>query len=233
MLTLHGEVARTIADRIGAELEPEESLRLATERPVDPAAYDQYVKGLALFSRNDPDSCLRAVEHFELAIEIDPDFTSPYAARSLAYSWAHKGQITDLVRERGLSYARQAIERDEELAEAHVAMALVHKREWDWAASEREFRRALELNPNSAFAHAFYAQLLRELGRLDEALREAELAATLDPRDLQKRTMVEWVHFSAHRYDEAIERFRAVLDLEPDYVLAVYNMGLARTLLGR
>jgi tetratricopeptide (TPR) repeat protein len=231
VLTLHGEAARAIAGRIGAALTPEESLRLRAERPVDPEAYDEYVKGLAAFSGRD---LAGAASHFEAAVRIDPGFAQAHASLSVANAWrASDVSPARVALERARVYAERALELDGGLAEAHVALGSVLLGEWEWEASESELRRALELNPNSAEAHFHLSILLSHVGRPDEALAEAERAVVLDPRDPLKRIALGWVHFWAGRYEKALERFRAVLAVEPDHPLAQYNVGMVLLAQGR
>lgn len=231
VLTLHGEVARTIAERIGAGLTPEESSRLSAERPVEPEAYDEYVRGLAAFSSADRPS---AASHFEAAVAMDPQFPVAYASLSLANAWgAYEVGPPGVTLERARVYAERALELDDGLAEAHAALGSVLQREWEWEASEDAFRRALELNPSSAEAHLHLSILLSHVGRADEAVDEAERAVALDPRDPLKRIALGWAYWWARRYEKALERFRAVLAVEPDHPLAQYNVGMVLTAQGR
>jgi TolB-like protein/Tfp pilus assembly protein PilF len=231
VLTLHGEVARAIAGQIGAALTPEESLRLSAERPVDPEAYDEYVRGLAAFSSGDRPN---AASHFEAAIGVDPGFPQAYASLSIANSWgAYEVGPPGVTLERARLSAERALELDDGLAEAHVAMGGVLQREWEWEASESEFRRALELNPSSAEAHFHLSILLSHVGRPDEALGEAERAVVLDPRDPLKHIALGWVHWWAGRHEKALERFRAVLAVEPDHPMAQFNVGMVLNAQGR
>ena len=118
--------------------------------------------------------------------------------------------------------ARKALARDESLSEAYLALARVkYAYEWDWPGAEREFRRAIELNPNSAYAHENYGMIILSLqGRVDEALEQIRMAESLDPLSARTRWLHASVFFFARRYEEAISESRRTLELDPGYVLA-------------
>ena len=166
-----------------------------------------------------------AIVRFEQAIAKDSAFAPAHAALAEALWWVATIRRPELLR-RATDAARTALNLDRTLPEAHVALGLVRMNQWDWPGSEAAFREALTLNPNSSVAHQWYAQLLRQTVRLDEALIEAQRALDLDPFSLTVRTMVGWVLYNQHRYDEALERWQAVLELEPEFGLAIYNQGL-------
>jgi len=112
----------------------------------------------------------------------------------------------------------RALEIDDTLPEAHVALALiVENYDWDWNASEKEYRRAIELNPNYATAHHWYAEHLTWRGRFDEALRESEIASRLDPLSLIIAADQAEIFYYSRQYDQAIERFKAVLEMDPNF----------------
>lgn len=128
---------------------------------------------------------------------------------------------------RGRVEAHRAIDLDPSLPEAHVAEGLARMLDWDWTGSEEAFKRAIALNPSSSQARQWYAQLLRVMLRLDEALLEARRAVELDPFSLVVRAMEGWVHFSNGRHDEALRVYERVLELEPGFGIAIYNQGLS------
>jgi len=128
--------------------------------------------------------------------------------------------------------AEKAVALDSLLPEAHATLAMALNLEWNWQRSESEFKRAIELDPNSSLAHQFYGQLLRDMMRYDEALKEAQYAHELDPLSLFVFTMVGWVFYNQHRYDEAVALWNEILELDPDFGLAIYNKGLVYGLNG-
>jgi eukaryotic-like serine/threonine-protein kinase len=230
VLALHAEVAGAVARQLAGSLNPDarQSLERAVVRNVspapDPAAYDAYLKGRYHMGQAGAGLAL-AVEHFERAIARDASFGLAHAALAQAHWWLWPRAPGS--RERASVATRTAIELDPMLPEAHVALALERMSDWDWQGSEDAFRKALDLDPNSSVAHQFYAQLLRQTLRLDEAMRAARRAQDLDPFSLMVRTMVGWVLFNQRRYDEALDVWDSVLELEPEFGLALYNQGLA------
>jgi DNA-binding SARP family transcriptional activator/Tfp pilus assembly protein PilF len=202
-------------------------------RSADPDAYDSYVKGLYHSSRwPQPTTEQAAIREYEEAITKDPTFAAAHAglAEVLLYT---VGVSTEEL-ERGKSAATRAVRLNPALPEAYVALGIARMREWDWSSSEKALTRAIALDPNSSLAHQWYAQLLRQMMRLDEAANEARRAAELDPLSLQVKTLtVGGVLFNQHRYDDAIQVWNSVLELDPGYGLAIYHKGLAYAMQGR
>lgn len=232
VLALQAEIAGAAAREIALSLSPaaRQRLELATAggpAPTpdpDPEAYDAYLRG-RYYMGQAPAQLEPAIRFFEQAIAKDPTFAPAHAALAEAYWWS--GFFAPEFQERAGVTARKAVDLNPTLPEAQVALALVRMNDWDWQGSEAAFERALQLNPNSSVAHQWYAQLLRQTVRLDQAMSEAQRALELDPFSLTVRTMVGWVLYNQHRYDEAVEMWDGVLELEPDFGLAIYNQGLA------
>jgi tetratricopeptide (TPR) repeat protein len=171
-----------------------------------------------------------AIQHFEKALAIDSVFAPARAGLSESFWWfAQTGRPEFFARSR--VEARRAIDLDPSLPEAHVAEGLARMSDWDWTGSEAAFKRAIELNPSASQARQWYAQLLRVMLRLDEALVQARRAVELDPFSLIVRAMEGWVHFSNGRQDEALKVYERVLELEPGFGIAIYNQGLSYQML--
>jgi serine/threonine-protein kinase len=234
VLALQAEVARAVAGEIEMALSPaaRERIELAAQpgsaRPPDPEAYDAYLKGRYHFARFGEEALKTAIRYYEEAIAKDPTFARAYAALAEALVI-----FPVLEFERGGVAARTALDLDPALPEAHAALGIARMLEWDWTGSEAAFQRAIELNPSSSVAHWWYAILLRETVRFDEALSEARRAAELDPLSLPVQHMVGWVLYSQHRYDEAIEVWDEVLELEPEFGFAIHYQGRAYAMQGR
>jgi tetratricopeptide (TPR) repeat protein len=179
-----------------------------------------------------PPTLQAAMRHFERAIAIDSTFASAYASLAESYFWQALAGYPELFG-RSRVATRIAVDLDRGLPEAHLAAALGRMTDWDWEGAEASFKQAIALSPSSASAHQWYAQYLRVTPRLDEALREARLAVHLDPFSLVARTMVGWVYFSQRRQPEALQVYRDVLRLEPEYGIAIYNEGLSYWVQGR
>ena len=220
VLSLQNEVARAIAQKIEIELTPDEQARLSAGRSVNPAAHDAYLKGRFYWNAQDPEGYLKGIDYFQEAIEKDPTFAQPYAGLADTFSWmAFYGM---LLPGEGFPRAREAavkaLQLDPNLPEAHAALGRVlHNYDWNWAAAEKKYRRAIELNPSYALAHQQYSIVLTTVGRLDEALGEARKALELDPFSLIANHSLAWVYYLARRYEDAAQQYRATIELFPRF----------------
>jgi serine/threonine-protein kinase len=231
VLALQDEVAQAIASQIQARLTSDEQARLSRARSVNPEAHEAYLKGRYEWYRWTPESYQKALDYFRQSIAIDPSYAPAYAGLSMAY--ARLGDSGGAWRPgdaypKAKSAALQAVELDSELAEAHVALGMsILWNDWDWAAAERELRRAVDLNPGSAIAHQAYSVLLTNMGRNEEALVQIDRGHELDPLSLTTRGVKAFRLFSARRYDEAIEEAKSALQLDPAAIQAREILGRA------
>jgi TolB-like protein/tetratricopeptide (TPR) repeat protein len=219
VLILQSEVARAIAGEVQVALTPEEADRLAGVRPVNPEAHDAYLKGAYHSDKLTPEDLDTAENYFNLALEKDPSYAPAYAGLSGVWVGRQQMGITS-PHEAGMkakAAALQAIELDDTSAGAHEALALVRTwTDWDWAGAEPEWLRALELDPNAANAHAFYAHYLAILGRTDEAVPHSERAVELDPFNAMFHGLYSMVLYFDRRYDDALAAARTALDMQPN-----------------
>ncbi len=229
ILVLQGEVARAIAEEIKITLTPDEEARLASTRSVNPEAYEAYLKG-GYFQKPTEESLKKSIEYFQQAIRLDPNYAPAYNGLSRShYLLATFILASDKEHyPKARKAALKALEVDDTLAEAHAALGLVkYEFDWDWTGAAREFRRAIELDPNSGVAHFCYATYLCLRGRMEEAIAETERARALDPLSLTTCLGVGWVLYHAHQYDQAIAGFQRTLELDPDFPPAHMGIGLA------
>ena len=230
VLALQDEVSRTIARKIQVTLTPQEQTRLATARPVNPEAYDAYLRGRYSLSKRSPVDIQKALAHFQQAVDKDPTYAPAYAGLADSYyllSWY--GAVSPLeVLPKGKAAATRALELDSTLAEGHLSLAQIKLiDDWDWAGAEVEYKRALELAPGSAQAHYFYGfTFLRVRARFNEAIPELKRALDLDPLSLIINTNLGTTLADARRYDEAIAQCRKTLELDSRF-------GQAHSVLGR
>jgi TolB-like protein len=218
VLALQGEIARAIAEKVRAALTPTERARLASARPVNPEAYEAYLKGMQCSSRLTPQELGGALEYFELALKKDPNYAPAYAG--VAFVWIDRQQAGYTApREAGpkaKAAALKAIELDSTLGEGHSALAAVnYLHEWDWAGAEVEFKRAIELNPNFPDARSLYSHYLMIMKRPEEAMAQMQRALQLDPLNALVQVHHAFLLESAGRYDEAVVQCRNLLRTSP------------------
>ncbi len=223
LLSLQGEVAQEVADEVHLTLNDHtrrESSSSASSAPINYEAYDLYLKGQYFWNKRTARDFQQAIDCFQQAIAKDPSSARAYAglASSYALIGSYSGDPQAEFKRKARAAALRALELDEGLPEAHTALALiVQNYDWDWQAAEKEFRRAIELNPNYATAHHLYAEHLARRGRFDEALRENAHARQLDPLSLIIAADKGVILYFSRQYDSAIEQFRYVLDMEPNF----------------
>jgi len=223
VLSLQGEVARTIAGAVNVALTPQERERLSRARPVDPEAYEAYLKGTYNWMKMTPQGVDASRGYFERALEKDPSYASAY--QGLAWSWLVGQQMgitaPSEAGPKAKAAALRAIALDDTCAEAHEALAAVRAwTDWDWAGAEPEWRRTFELDPNSSNAHAYYAHFLAILGRTKEAVPHSERAVERDPSNALFHAMYAMVLVYDRRYDDALAAADAALAIQPDMSVA-------------
>ena len=223
VLALQSEIAREIAGGIHLTLDDAARNAGATAQPQTAAAndaYDLYLRGLYFWNKRGADNIKRATDYFQQSIRRDPNSARAYSglAESYALVSGYAGVPPKDFLQKADAAARRAVALDPNLAEAHVAMAVVAQDcDWDWATAEREYRRAIELNPNYATAHHWYGEYLALMGRFDESRAQMEHARQLDPLSLIITADTAIALYYARDYPGAIQQFRAVIDLEPTF----------------
>lgn len=183
-------------------------------RTVPSAAQEAYLRGRFL-QFGTAEQLARARQYFQEAIKIDPTYASAYAGLADSY-WSDINLPPRDSMPKAREYALKAISLDETLAHAHTALATVHfYGDWDWNAAEREYQRALQLNPNDAEAHRLYSVFLTAMGRTSEALAHVSTAQQLDPL-YPASTTAGWDLYCARRYDQAMEYCQKSIELAPN-----------------
>jgi tetratricopeptide (TPR) repeat protein len=229
VLALQDEVASAIAKEIEVQLTPNEQARLTSAPIVNPAAHDAYLKGRYFIGRPNDENLRKSIAEFEEAVRLDPNFAPAYAGLADAYGWAgfNEGVFTAteaMTKEK--TAAERAIQLDDNSAEAHGSLAIYKFcYEFDWVGAEREFRRAIELNPSYAYAHDQFAFALAQQGRLDEALAQDQRAAELDPLSPEILFDSVWAPAWQGKYDAAKALARKALDLDPTNSIAQWAIG--------
>ena len=220
LLVLQGEIAQEIADEIQLTLGNHKSAAQPALSPQNYDAYDLYLKGQYFFNKRTAASLEQAIGYFQQAIIKDPNYARPYAGLADCYALmsGYSGRPQTEFMPKARAAALRALQIDDNLPEAHTALALiVQNYDWDWQTAEKEFRRAIELNPNYATAHHWYAEHLMWSGRFDEALQESERARQLDPLSLIIAADNGAILYFSRQYDRAIEKWRSVREMDPDF----------------
>jgi TolB-like protein/Flp pilus assembly protein TadD len=229
VLGLQREVARDIAQEVRVKLTPQEERRLASRLPVNPEVHDVYLQGRYHFNKGTERELKTAIEYFERAIAREPSYALAYAGLAdcygaLATDYAPPREVMPKAK----AAALKALELDETLSEVHMSLGRVYYfYDWDWAATEREAKRAIELNPNNADAHDLYGMYLVTLGRSEQAMTEFERAHELDPLSagiLADKVLWTW---AGRRYDLAIENGRKAIQTEPSFAPSHAALALA------
>jgi eukaryotic-like serine/threonine-protein kinase len=232
VLSLENEIVAAITREIRVQLSPEEKARLASARPVNPDTYEAYLKAMFHLYKKTPEGYAKGLALLEQAIADNPSEPLPYAGLSLAYPIIYHGPGGAVPPNEGFPKARaaalKALELDESCAQAHLGLAAIKTyHDWDWAGAEREFKRALELNPNLPEAHAHYGWYLHLFGRNDEAIAEEKRSAELDPLTPVFTAWVGWMYADLGENDRAIEWARKALELDPNDTDGLYVLGSA------
>ncbi|MGB7926266.1 MAG: protein kinase [Pyrinomonadaceae bacterium] len=230
IFTVQEEIAKEISERLRLRLSGEEKKRLTKRYTENTEAYQLYLKGRYYWNKRTGETLQKGVEHFQQAIEKDPGYALAYAG--LADSYILLGVYNVLPPKEAYPLAKtaatRALEMDETLAEAHVSLASVMgDYEWDRARAEREFTRAIELNPNYATAHQWYAELLSQMGRHKEALTQIKQARELDPLSLIINSVEGWLYYLARQPDQAIEQCRKVIEMDQNFSVVHVYLGRA------
>lgn len=214
VLALQDDVARDVAGKLGITLAVEGQPRSADPKRVIPRAYEAYLRGRYFWNRRTPDEIRTSIGYFRQALRDDSDFALAYAGLAESLALTGKPEATAEAK----SVARKAIQLDGTLGEPHAALAFIAlQSDWDWEVAEREFRRAIELNPSDSTAHHWLGIYFEEMGRLQEATGELNRALELEPLSLIIRAKLADVLSEAGRSDKALEEVRKVSEMDPRF----------------
>jgi eukaryotic-like serine/threonine-protein kinase len=229
ILGLQDEVAHAITQQVEGKLSQQKVTPPRSSRPVNPDAYEAYLKGRYYWNKRDRASLEKSLGYFNEAIAKDPKYALAYAGLADVYvvlgpDWAMPPKD---INEKAKAAAQKALEVDDSLAEAHTSLASIYHNEWNWDGAEREFKRAIELDPNYATAHHWYSIYLSTVGRFDESVKEATKAAELDPLSLIISASLGNRLIEARRYQDAASQCRKTLEMDPNFGLAHACIGTA------
>jgi tetratricopeptide (TPR) repeat protein len=229
IFAIQEEIAREISEKLRFKLTGAEQKQLAKRHTDNAEAYRLYLKGRYNWNKRTPEGFKQGIEYFKSAIDLDSGYALAYAG--LADSYNMLGNYSELVPRdafpRAKTAAIKALRIDETLAEARASLAYaINGYDWDWKGAALEFKRAIELKPNYATAHYWYAITnLAALGQLDEATAEMIEAQELDPLSLIINTNLGWIYYFARRYDDAARQIRKALEIDERFNVAYFKLG--------
>ncbi len=224
-LAVQNRVARAIAEEIRIEVTPREQAALKSAKTIDPQAYEAYLKGRYFWNKRTGDGLKKAVEYFNQAIARDPNYAAAYSGLADTYAllgdWEYAVMTPKEAMPRALSAARRALELDDSLGEAHASLAFcLEGFNWDFAAADKEFQRAIDLNPGYATAHHWYAWHLSLMGRNNEAIAEMKKAENLDPVSPVVNADLAELLLIAQLPDESMQQSRRTIEMNPGFAFA-------------
>jgi serine/threonine-protein kinase len=226
-LRIQEELTRAITEKLRPRLAADVQNRVTRRYTDNSEAYHEYLRGQFLYSKHSKAGILKSREYFRRAIELDPNYALAYAGLAHSYVLArpYTQESFDEVYPQARQAALKALALDNNLAEVHVTFGLVSRVGWDWASEEKEYRRAIELNPNYVGAHHNYGGHLTTMGRFEEALAEIKLAQHLDPSNILTLGSVADISCMLQQYERGIAAAKDALALDPTYVTGYQNLG--------
>jgi TolB-like protein len=231
-LVLQKSVARSIAEQIQATLNQREQAALEHSKIVNAEAYEAYLKGRYFWNKRTGDGLKKAIEFFNRAIEKNPNYAEAYTGLGDAYALSGDWEYGILSPQDAFPRAKAAVTKalalDDKLAEAHTSLAFIlDLYDWDWESAEKEYKRAIALNPGYATAHHWYAWHLIVIGRNSEGIAELRKAQSLDPLSLIISADLADALCIAHLFDESVQQSRRTLEMDPNFAIAHYELGQA------
>ncbi|MBO0799893.1 MAG: tetratricopeptide repeat protein, partial [Blastocatellia bacterium] len=227
---LQEEISREISSKLRLQLSGEEKRKLVKRYTDDTEAYHLYLKGRYYNNKRTPEWIRKGIEHFQRAIDLDPNYAVAYAGLADSYAFLASSTGGQPPRETypiAKAAAMKALELDDTLGEAHCSLGFFYLLyDWNYAAAEREYTRAVELSPNYANAYDGYGFYLKATGRDEEAIRSCQRALELDPLSLFVQLSLGWAYYFARRHDEALNQSRKVMEMDPNFGFAQWHAGM-------
>jgi TolB-like protein/Flp pilus assembly protein TadD len=220
LTALQGEIARDVSGKLQSRLSGSDRPQVAKNYTENVEAYQLYLKGKYYWNKRTGQDTLKSIEYFQQAIDKDPTYALAYSGLAEAYVLlpAYTGESAAVAYPRARAAARRALEIDDQLAEAHTALANISSEfDWDFAAAEAGFKRAIAINPNYATAHQWYGEYLMAMGRFPDAVAEIRRAQEVDPLSLIINGLLGVALNLNGQLDEAIEQIKKTIDLDPNF----------------
>lgn len=222
LLTTQREIATEIVSKLRLKLSGESEQKLAKKYTDNDEAYQLYLRGQYHLARRSKDDLEKAIDYYQQAVKLDPNFALAYVGMSYAYNTGTGNYFFPFSIEEGYSRGRNAAvkagELDPNLAEAHTALGLAFRAEWKWLEGEREFKKALEIDPNNARTHYYYGLFLESVGRTPEAIREIKAAVDREPLSLIMQANLAAAYLFDRQYEVGLDLAKKTFDLDPTFI---------------
>jgi serine/threonine protein kinase/Tfp pilus assembly protein PilF len=226
--SLQGEVSKDISEQLRLKLSGEEENRLAKNYTKNSEAYTLYLKGLYYLNKRTRDGIIKGIDYFKQSLEKDPNYALAHSGIADGYGLMGGNYFMspDEAYPKEREAAQYALRLDDNLAEAHTALAdVLNTYDWNWEGANREYRKAIELNPNYANAHHWYAIALANQGLFDEAFSEIKRAQQLDPLSIRINQNVGYIYYLSRQYDKAINLLRKTIEIDSTFPLGNAELG--------
>jgi TolB-like protein/Flp pilus assembly protein TadD len=235
LLATQREIASAIAEKLQVKLTGENATGLTKRYTNDNEAYQAYLKGRYYWNRRTAENLKKAIEQFKIATDRDPNFALAYVGLADCYAVSHEyaGTPTSETIPPAKSYAERALAIDDQLAEPHATLGSVHNMLWEYADSEREYKRAIELNPNYATAYHWYSIFLKDVGRYDEAASVIKRAQELDPLSSVIAVNISRLYQLQNNHEASIQNSLKIIELDPNFAPAHEFLALSYSRQGR
>jgi eukaryotic-like serine/threonine-protein kinase len=235
LVALQNEIARDVSNKLRAKLSGADEQKVTKNYTANAEAYQHYLKGRFYWNKRTEENLKKAIQEFQKAVEIDPNYALAYVGLADSYTVMEQyaGTPSSEALPKAKAYAERALEIDNQLAEAHASLGLINGSLWQWAEAEKEFERAIELNPNYPTAHHWYSIYLRKMGRYDESLQEMKRAQELDPLSNIINYNVAEVYLIKGDLDAAFEQSKKMIELDPNSWFGHGSLGLVYLKQGR
>ena len=235
LVSLQSEIARDISTKLKSKLSGAEETKVSKTATADPEAYQAYLKGRYYWNRRTAENIKKAIEQFKIATDRDPNYALAFVGLADCYvvSNEYAGVPTSETVPRARSYAERALSLDPQLAEPHATLGWANESLWQWAEAEKEFKRAIELNPNYPTAYHWYSIFLRNMGRYDESATIITRAHELDPLSSVISVNVSRVDQVQNNHAASIENSLKIIELDPNFGAAYQYLGLSYLKQGR
>jgi eukaryotic-like serine/threonine-protein kinase len=236
IFVIQDEISNEISGKLRLQLTRAQKKRLNRHHTEDPEAYQIYLKGRHHWNRWTEEGFYKAIEYFQQAVEKDPAYALAYAGIADSYvllGWNSYLPPKDVF-PKGKAAALKALQLDLDLGEAHTPLAAVlWLHDWQWPEAQKEFKRSLELNPTYPTANHWHAEFMMTMGRQVEAIAQMKNSQTLDPLSLIINVAIGWAYYHARRFDEALEQLLQTVELDPNYPVTLWILGLLYRTTGR